>query len=173
MDIEARYQQIIEQIAQGHRALVRFDSKELEQLVELLEQNPSRQVLCLVEHSAGLHPPFEMGLLKFLTTSNDTELLIFALNCARRHIIQSRQQRGIRLSYEFLESLKHLLHSRSPELVEWTLRTIEECSNQGVYFLREFDKLKPPPWKWFNRHHRATRELIELLERRWKKFEKS
>jgi hypothetical protein len=100
-------------------------------------------------------------------------LIVFTLNCSRKHIIGARFQKGHRLSFEYLEALKKHLHSKSPEVQEWTLRTIEECGNQGVYFLREFDKIKPPPWKWFNSHQRAVREIIALLERRWSHFEKS
>jgi hypothetical protein len=99
-------------------------------------------------------------------------LIVFAMNCARKHIIDARFQRGQRLDYEFLELLKKLLFHSNPEVVEWTLRLIESCGNQGVYFLKEFDKIKPPPWKWFNAHQRAVREIITLLERRWSPFEK-
>lgn len=173
MDIEQRYQEIMQEIEQGHRGLVRFSPTELEFLREALDESlnsPSQnteKILCLIEHSAGLYAPFEEVLLRALNLDLSENLTVFAINCARRHIVQSRQQRGQRLHYEFLESLKKLLYSRSPEVVEWTLRTIEECGNQGVYFLRDFDKIKPPPWKWFNQHQRAVRELIALLERRW------
>jgi len=80
---------------------------------------------------------------------------------------EARFQKGLRLEFEFLETLKPLLRHRDPEVVEWTLRLIEGCGPQGIYFLREFDTIKPPPWKWFNSHQRAVREIIALLERRW------
>lgn len=179
MDIELRYQKIMQQLSLGHRGLERFNSMELEFLESELEQallecDQSRleKVLCLIEHSSSNNPKFEKSLLTALNSDLPDHLIVFSLNAARKHIIQARFQRGLRLEFDFLESLKKLLHSSSPEIVEWTLRTIEECSNQGVYFLREFDKIKPPPWKWFNAHQRAVREIITLLERRWSRFEK-
>lgn len=175
MNIQKTYEEILLSIQQGGRGLKRYSSQELEELNELLKRPGYEidKVLCLVEHSANLYPDFEPQLLKLLSTELPGSSTIFALNCARKHIIQSRFQRGVRLTYEFLELLKKLLHSKNPEIVEWTLRTIEECGAQGVYFRQEFDKIKPPPWKWFNAHQRAVREIIALLERRWSPIERS
>lgn len=179
MDIEAYYQQILTQLNQGSRALMRFSADERDELTRMLEQTLSgndeltlEKILCLVDHSASDHPAWEPHLLRAMSLPLPPKLMVFTLNCARKHIIQARMKRGNRLSFEFLEALKKLLFSPSPEVVEWTLRTIEECGSQGVYFLREFDKIKPPPWKWFNAHQRAVREIIAMLERRWSRFEK-
>ena len=176
MNIDQHYVQVMKEIELGHRALVRFSSDELDILNEKLNDSQDQElekVLCLVEHSAALFQKFEEHLIKILQGNHSTRIKIFALNSARKHIILARFQKGQRLHFEFLEVLKNLLKDKSPELVEWTLRTIEECGNQGVYFLREFDKIKPPPWKWFNPHQRAVREIITLLERRWSRFERS
>lgn len=177
MNLEATYQKILKELEQGHRALQRFSKEEIEELEHLLEKNlPAgkdlEKILCLIEHTATPQLSLEPILLKALGQVLSPPQMVFTLNCARKHIIQARQTRGQRLSFEFLEALKKLLYSHSPEVVEWTLRSIEECGSQGVYFLREFDKIKPPPWKWFNEHQRAVREIIALLERRWGQFEK-
>lgn len=177
MNIEAIYQKVLSELKEGHRALQRFTKAEMEELESLLEKNlPAgndlEKIFCLIEHAATPQLSLEPILLKALEQKLSSPQLVFALNCARKHIIQARQARGMRLSFEFLEVLKKLLYSDSPEVVEWTLRSIEECGSQGVYFLREFDKIKPPPWKWFNEHQRAVREIIALLERRWGQFEK-
>jgi hypothetical protein len=175
MNIQERYTYVMKEIELGHRALIRLSAEELEELNQALtlpEEN-LEEVLCLVEHSASLYQNFEDHLIKILQGSHSPRIKIFALNSARKHIILARFQKGLRLHFDFLEVLKTLLHAPSPEVVEWTLRTIEECGNQGVYFLKEFDKIKPPPWKWFNPHQRAVREIITLLERRWSRFERS
>lgn len=175
MNIQERYLQVIGEVEKGHRALVRFTPDELEHLHAKIKK-PSddlKEVLCLIDHSATLHLAFEPELIRLLNSELAAPMLVFTLDCSRKHIIQARGQRGQRLGFEFLEALKKLLYSSSPEVVEWTLRTIEECGGQGVYFLRDLDKIKPPPWKWFNQHQRAVREIIELLERRWRPLEKS
>jgi hypothetical protein len=175
MDIEGHYQQVLTELTKGHRALIRFSRAELQTLEDELRSNLDKtpqqleKILCLIEHSAALHSNFASPLLELFKTDHPPHILVFALNCARKHIIQACGQKGQRLSFDFLETLKRLLHHSHPEVVEWTLRTIEECGSQSVYFLQEFDKIKPPPWKWFNAHQRAVREIIELLERRWGK----
>ncbi len=179
MNLHERYQAIMIGIEQGHRGLTRFSSEENEEINSLLQKTREEKnlqdlekVLCLIDHSMMPHQGFEKELLSVLNSDLPDHLIIFALNAARKHIIQARFNKGNRLEYDFLETMKRLLHSKNPEVVEWTLRTIEECGGQGVYFLREFDKIRPGPWKWFNAHQRAVRELITLLERRWRRFEK-
>lgn len=179
MDIEGHYQKIIADLERGSRALIRFSKDETEELTQIFEETVSgdnfealEKVLCLVDHNAVDHAPWEAPILKALDKNLPPRLMVFALNCARKHIIQARFKRGRRLEFNFLGSLKKLLTSPSPEVVEWTLRTIEECGNQGVFFLQDFAKIKPPPWKWFNPHQRSIREIITMLERRWSRFEK-
>lgn len=179
MNIEELYQKIIKEIEQGHRGLTKYSNEELDELERLLKSNlmerkfgELEKVLCLVEHSTHFHNKFEPAILEILNSDVPNALIIFALNCARKHIVEARFAKGNRLEYPFLETLKKLLFSKNPEVVEWTLRLIEGTGNQGIYFLREFDKIKPAPWKWFNAHQRAVREIITLLERRWSPLER-
>jgi hypothetical protein len=173
MNLEETYQTILKELDQGHRGLVKITEKDAEELNELLlQQKNLNEVLCIIEHSSHPQPKFERNILNLLNSNLADETLIFALNCARRHIVEARFQRGQRLEFSFLETLKKLIYHKNPEVVEWTLRLIEGCGNQGIYFLKEFDNIKPPPWKWFNPHQRAVREIIALLERRWTPFEK-
>lgn len=179
MNVEERYQKIMQELERGGRGLERYSHDEMEflekELPRALDTGEGRyleKILCLIDHSSANNPHFEKSLIRALNSALPDAILVFALNASRKHVVAARLQRGLRLEYDFLEALKKLLYSRSPEVVEWTLRTIEECSNQGVYFLREFDNIKPPPWKWFNAHQRAVREIIAMLERRWSRFEK-
>ncbi len=179
MDLESRYAKIIAELDQGHRGLERFTDEEVTELrrllqVSLAEKNWSslEKSLCLIDHSASNIPELEEDLIALLNSDLPTHIKVFTLDASRKHIINSRIQRGQRLTFEFLEALKKNLYAKSPEVVEWTLRTIEESGNQGVYFLREFDKIRPAPWKWFNAHQRAVVELITMLERRWRRFER-
>lgn len=173
IDLDSHYQHILSELEKGHRGLVQFSPEELEELSQLLKsEDTSREsivkTLCLVEFSAKMHLPFEESLIAFLNRTNDGELLIHGLNASRKHIIEARFHRGSRLEFDFLETLKKLLYHSDPEIVEWTLRTIEACGPQGIYFQREFANIKPPVWKLFNSHQRAILEIMTLLERRWK-----
>lgn len=174
MEIDRAYLHVLAEIEKGHRGLVRFTADELEVLEQELRGRDLprlEKVLCLIDHSAVPHLGFEAELIALLKAELPAQLKVFVLNCVRKHVLQARGQKGQRLTFDFLEALKALLFAKDPMVVEWTLRTIEECGSQGVYFLREFDKIKPAPWKWFNEHQRAVREIIAMLERRWSQFE--
>lgn len=174
MDIQTTYKKILSEIEQGHRGLVKINSDDFKQLNEKLSlKEELEEVLCIIEHAMTPDLRFEKNLLDILNSPVADNLIIFALNSARKHIVEARFARGKRLEFDFLETLRKLLFHSNPEVVEWTLRLIEGCGNQGIYFLKEFDKIKPAPWKWFNVHQRAVREIITLLERRWSPFEKS
>lgn len=178
MNIDETYSKILSEIELGHRGFVKLSSDDMDELNSLLDSSLTdhttlEKVLCIVEHTASLNTKFEKNILKILNSPLPDLLIIFGLNCARKHIVEARFQKGQRLDFEFLETLKKLLYHKSPEVVEWTLRLIEGSGNQGIYFLKEFDKIKPAPWKWFNAHNRAVREIIALLERRWSPGEKS
>lgn len=173
LDLDSHYQNILSELKKGHRGLVRFNSEEIQELNTLIcdptiSNEKLTKVLCLVEFSAALHGEFEAGLINLLENSKDTGIIIHALNSSQKHIIEARFQKGNRLEFNFLETLKKLLYHSNPEVVEWVLRLIEACGSQGVYFLREFDKIKPSPWKLFNAHNRAILEIITLLQRRWR-----
>ena len=179
MKMDQVYQNIQSQLLQGGRAMVRFSGSELEEITQAIpeilsrkDQKDIKELLCIMEHSAMDYPKWESYILQMFKENLTSENLIYLLNCARKHIIQARFKRGNRLEFEFLQVLEQLLTNKDPEIVEWTLRTIEECGNQGIYFLKYLDKIKPAPWKWFNPHQRAVREIIALLESRWSQFEK-
>lgn len=171
MKIEEVYQSIMEDLKAGGRGLRRWETHELKHLAQALAASKDAQqlekLLCIIEHSASFYPGFETPLLEILTSQREAKLLVFALNAARKHILAWAQQQGRRLEYPFLQTLKTLLYHRDPEVVEWTLRTIEEMGSQGIIFKKEFAHIKPPPWKWFNQHQRSVREIIAMLEHRW------
>lgn len=173
--------EIKSKLLQGGRGLTKFSEEDLDLLEHELERFSVGQqdwgyladILFLLDHSTITDRRFEPGLISILKRHElDKDILIFALNASRKHIITARFKSGTRLDYTFLEPMQRLLYHPEPEVVEWVLRTIEECGNQGVYFLKDLDKIKPSPFKLFNKHYRAVREIIALLERRWRAFEK-
>ncbi len=170
MEINTIYKDILEDLKLGGRALRRFNTQELKELEGILATSQGEElqkVLCIIEHSMSFHPAFEPLLLKILNAETDSEILVFALNASRKHILSSYQQQGKRVEFSFLEALQKLLYSKSPEVVEWTLRTIEEMGSQGIFFKKDLNNIKPAPWKWFNEHQRSVREIIAMLEHRW------
>ena len=120
----------------------------------------------------------------------------FIIECLRSLLREGIPFRAYKLDiksfYESIDATKILQKLRSNEGFSgqsaFSLRSFfQELNSQGIqglprglglsatlaeYFLKEFDKIKPAPWKWFNPHQRAVREIIAMLERRWGQFEK-
>jgi hypothetical protein len=179
-DFRSKAEEIRQKLLSGGRGITKFSEEELELLEFELDRFSVGQqdwgylkdILFLLDHSMNSDRRFEKGLLTLLKRHElESDILIFALNSSRKHIMTARFKDGHRLDFSFLEALQKLLYHPNPEVVEWVLRTIEECGTQGVYFLKELDKIKPSPFKLFNKHYRAIREIIAMLERRWRPFE--
>lgn len=190
-EINSIYKEILKKLDQGSRGLTLLQPHQKKMIFLFLDDflchdfsqphgknGPTRtkewyhdnltKVLCLIEHSAKPLERLEPQLIQLLNaTELSVEIIIFTLNCSRKHIVDARMQQGKRLDFSFLESLKKLLFHPHPEVVEWTLRLIEGCGHQGIYFSKDLQLIKPPLWKWFNPHWRAVREIIALLQHRW------
>jgi hypothetical protein len=179
MDISRRHQEIIEALERGDRYQKPLLPDESELVKNKLQQAKNLvpeeldQVLCIAVNTATFIPNIQSELNTILREIKNNSTLVYALNCSRKQIIAAQFRQGRRLSAEFLESLMGLLDHKDPEIVEWTLRTIEECGSQAIYFRAKLKIIRPSIFKLFNRHQRAILEIIEYLERRWSGHEKA
>lgn len=172
MDLNARFEEIISTLSKGHRYLKPLDENQREFLVKQLdaksEQEELKKTFCIIENTCDHCAEFETPLIHLLKEIEHKELLIHALNGARRHIITRRQKEGKRLEGNFLVALEKLLEHSDPEVLEWTLRTIDECGGQGIYFKSKLQKVLPSLFSiFFNKHKKNTHEIMTMLEKRW------
>lgn len=171
MDIKERYTEVVKALTNDGRALQRFTPEEIDELSQALLQSTddqTEQVLCLITHAAYPHSEFEKPLLLFLNRGDVTaQNLIYGLNAARKHIIQARFKFGDRLELSFLELLRKLLQHSDEEVVEWCLRTIEECGNQSILLAQDVMKRRPSVFSLWRSQSRTILELVTLLQRRW------
>jgi len=174
LDLKKIHSEILAAHQAGGRGLWRFTPIEVDGL-KLALQNPGEQHLAImvVAHSSHSERELEATLQSLMAAKLSTEDLVWLLNAVRRHIIQGRFKEGERLTHEFLEALKALLHHPDGQVVEWALRTVEECGAQGIVFRPELAKIKPSLWFLWRAQSRTILELVTYLERRWSVREKS
>ena len=174
LDLSRVHADILAAHQSGGRGLRRFTPPEVHDLLAAL-QNPATRstAIMVVAHSSHSERDLEAVLLNLMSTDLSTEDLVWLLNAARRHIVQGRFKEGERLTHEFLEALRALLHHRDGQVVEWALRTVEECGAQGIVFRGELAKIRPRPWSLWRAQSRTILELVTYLERRWSAREKS
>jgi hypothetical protein len=173
LDLQKIHTDILAAHESGGRGLRRFNASEVQELLAALQTPATRSTaIMVVAHSSHSERDLEAILQSLMGADLSTEDLVWLLNAARRHIIQGRFKEGERLTHEFLEALKALLHHRDGQVVEWTLRTVEECGAQGIVFRGELAKIRPRPWSLWRAQSRTILELVTYLERRWSAREK-
>lgn len=170
MDIENLYQKVIEDLVKGKRPHLELSTEQIDLIKTELQNRSSKKelepILCILDNSRTLSYEFYPGLLNILKNSKDSELLVMCLGASRKHIIECRHKDGHRMEIDFLNTLKDLLKFDHYEVKEWTLRLIESLGSQSIFLKDDVLSIKPK-LTIFNEHKKMTKELIELLEKRW------
>lgn len=167
-DLTALYQDIRERAARGERALFKLTPELFAPLKAALNESSQRgRALFILAHASHSERELEETLIKIETKTLTSEEAVWLLNCYRKHIIHARFKDGDRLTHEFLEKIREWLFHDDKAVVEWVLRTIDECSSQGIVFRPELAKIKPSIWSLWRAESRTILELITYLERKW------
>ncbi len=185
MDINQKYQEIINALKEGKRSLTSIKEPEFKELFIKLgeafqrieDENSSNlnddlqsieRILCILEHSRNFSPIFEGLLCRLLkSTKLPNQLKIYALGASQGFIIQRRNFLGESLPGFYLETLELLLDSDDPELYEWNLRIIDETGNQGKKLAEKILKTRPRFLKMLNKHNRNSHDIIQMLIEKW------
>lgn len=175
MDIEKVYKEIISELKRGGRGLKKFAQEDfvelrnsLAQAIKTKDEEKIQQILCLLENSTSSSGEFRDCLLQILKSEEfSADLKIYALGASVKHVIQFSRLSGDKISYEYKQALKGLLKEKNPELVEWCLRTIDEMGNQALTLKEDIIESRPTILATFNRHKRASREIIDMILKKW------
>ena len=174
MELSVVYSNIIEDLRAGKRALIKLSPEQKLGLTRLwkagLNRDDLHKVLCILDHSVDCCLDFSPFLCSELKKEIDSETLIFLLGAAQKHVIEAAAKDGFPPSGEFMSAVKNLLnspHVKDPETFEWLLRTIEQTGMKSIFFKNDILKNKPGLGSLINSHKKASKEIIELLERRW------
>ncbi|MBY0413983.1 MAG: hypothetical protein K2Q18_07450 [Bdellovibrionales bacterium] len=176
------YQETIEKLKQGVRPQVKLTPELLLEIkaewekaiangVTQASQNETiKKILCILDNSQNTTSELNDLFIRTLKQVKDNEMLIYLLSASQKHVIADGLKSGIMISAEFFEILKGLLQSKNPEVKEWTLRTIESMGPLSMRFKQEVLNAKPGIMKLFNKHQKASAELINFLENEWKRM---
>ena len=175
MIIERTFKDIQDKLKANHRAFVQGSDELKAEIINFLDQgNYDReklaQIMCILERLQNPETrDFEAKLFKLLkdkTLGNDQ--IIFVLNAIRNISINARQRTGERLPLEFFEALRPLFKTKSMEVMEWLLRTLEETGSQSVILKGEVENIRLKFWNIFSSHGRNVGGLINFLQNKWR-----
>lgn len=172
MNVNERYQDIIEKLKRGERPLVKLTNEELMTLKEhwqnaLAHHNLSEihKVLCILDNTQSFSSIFDELIIKTLAPKTNDETLIFTLSVATKHIQTYRMRAGDPVPGEFIDALGTLLAHKNPEVLEWTLRTIAELGRQARKLRPLILEHRPGFSAIFNVHKRHAQEIVDLILR--------
>lgn len=129
-----------------------------------------KKILCILDNTQNMTAEFNELFINTLTKIKNQELIIYTLAASQKHVISESLRSGNMISQQYFEQLKSLLQTKNPEVLEWTLRTIESMGPLSMRLKQEVRKAKPGFMKLFSQHQKSAAQIIDLLESQWKRM---
>lgn len=177
LDVEQFFQHIINELKRGNRPRLKLSPEQFTTYKDywssaLLEEPSQRKkklipLLGILDQAINSHPDIAALFIKTIKEEQDPELLVYLLSGAAKHIIEDSHKKGDRVSFDFLQVLEGTLQHKDGEVLEWTLRCIEQLGSQSIFFKKQVLARKPGFLQSFNKHNKTARELTAYLEKRW------
>lgn len=173
--IDETYQETLGKLKNGIRPLILLNQEQIEICLQtwtkLLEEEAPEEsffpLLCVLDHAKSGSIKFTNPIKKTFESRIEETLLLHTLSASHKVIIEECQRKGERIPGDFILSLKGPLDHSSAEVVEWTLRTIEALGHQSILLKEEVMKRRPGFSSLFNKHKKASQQLIDYLIDRW------
>lgn len=181
ISLENLFQEVIQKLKKDERPRVMLTPEIIKKIkaewVEILNESKidkSRlhQILCILDNTHNLSTEFQELIIKTLAKVKDSETTIYTLAAAKKHIIEENLKNGVMIPQELMNQLKELLKSSNPEVLEWSLRTIDSLGPLGLRLQEEIKKNRPGIGAFFNKHKKNSLEIIDHLERQWNEFKR-
>ncbi|MBC7428388.1 MAG: hypothetical protein H7336_07235 [Bacteriovorax sp.] len=171
------YQEIIEKLKNDQRPKIVLTTElmaelraEWESALSATNLDSIKKILCILDNTQTTTSELNELFFKTLKQIKDQEILVYTLAASQKHVIADSFKTGHMISYEYFEILKNLLLDKNPEVKEWALRTIENLGPLSMRFQKEVLAAKPGLIKLFNQHQKASAQIIEYLEKEWKRM---
>ena len=171
MNIDKKYDEIVETLEKDERYLNKLAPDQLKWLADKLNNNLGTgeldKILCVVINTQTNSDQLATGLIKQFTFDHNPDSLIFLLNATRKHVITALAKKGKRPGMDYINILSTLLKHKNHEVVEWSLRTIDELGGQGIILKKDIESIKTSIFSLGNRHKRSITGLRTMLLRKW------
>lgn len=174
MDIDKEFSAVIEKLKNNERPLLKYTQEQFEEInsiwTELLKDSNTDELIkvyCVLDNTQNYSNIFEKNIYDVFNSSLSDQIFIYNLSASSKHIINYYHKKGERVPFTLLEELKKLLTHKNPEVLEWTLRTIEQLGSQAIFLKDDIINNKPGMLSLFDKHKKASKQIIEMLEKRW------
>jgi len=139
-------------------------------LKDTVDHQTILEILCILDNTQNTSNAFnDLFLITFEKCTNE-DLLIHTLAASQKHLVAESLKSGVMPPQAYFDCLKTLLKNKKPEVIEWTLRTIESMGPLSLRLKLEVRAAKPGISKFFNSHQKSASQIIELLEKQWERM---
>lgn len=174
-ELQNLYSETLTKLKKGERPLYNLDEEAINFCVkywsELNEKNAPQSdylpLLCILDHAKKGSLNFVEPITWVLKNRDEADLLVYTLSAAHKVILEECERLGERTPFAFIDSLKGVLGHKNPEVLEWTLRTIEALGHQSIILKEDVIRARPGMLAFLNEHKKNSRDLIDYLIRRW------
>lgn len=184
MKTQELYQETLAKLKKGERPLIKLGPELIADLREAWSEAVSpdreinetvlRQILCILDNtqnaSREFNEHFFVTLEKLRSHAKYDELLIYTLAASQKHVVGEALKSGVMIPVVYFDLLKKILDTKNPEVLEWTLRTIESMGPLSLRLQKEVRTLKPSILKLFNEHQKAAFQIVDFLEKEWQRM---
>jgi Fe-S-cluster formation regulator IscX/YfhJ len=177
--LEVLYEQTILKLKNNERPLIRLTPELIKDLKaewnkaidpENVDSVALKKILCILDNTQNMTSELNEQFIKTLKKVKDQDLLIYTLAASQKHVINESLRTGNMISQEYLEKLKELLKNKNPEVVEWTLRTIETMGPLSLRFMNDVKNINLGFFKFLNKHNKSSEQIISLMKLQWEKM---
>lgn len=181
MILEKLYQETIEKLKRDERPLIKLTEELIAELKSewqkaisgvnnngILDEEKLKKIMCILDNTQNMSAQFNELFFTTLAKLKEGDLLIYTLAASQKHVVEEALKTGVMIPGIYFDQLKKLLESKNPEVLEWTLRTIETMGPLSMRFKNEVKNIRPSFLKMFNQHQKSALQIVELLEKQWK-----
>ncbi|MDO9181749.1 MAG: hypothetical protein Q7U04_05045 [Bacteriovorax sp.] len=179
MNYQELYNQIIEKLKKHERPLIKLTPELVAELKSewhkalmsaKTDDTVIKKILCILDNTQNMTSELNEEFIATFEKIKDQDLLIYTLAASQKHVIGESLRSGTMISAVYFEKLKELLKNNNPEVVEWTLRTIETMGPLSLRLVKDVRAIKPGIFKFLNQHQKSSSQIIELMEKQWEKM---
>jgi hypothetical protein len=178
MDYNQHYLSLIETIKSGARAWTNLDERENEGLQQTYETllashqfSELDKILCLLDHARTPLAGWEKILVNTLRNEQaPSDTLVYTMSVCGKHVIDYRGRQSERQDMAFLEALATLLSHKNLEVIEWSLRTLEQCGPQTMMVKEQIISKRPGLSRLFSQRKKHIQGIIDVIESYWPKI---
>ncbi|PIP89494.1 MAG: hypothetical protein COW01_03280 [Bdellovibrionales bacterium CG12_big_fil_rev_8_21_14_0_65_38_15] len=135
--------------------------------LETQDNQRINSIMCVLDYTRHTYDLFDDHFYQTLESTLSHTTLVFTLGASWKHMLGRWSRSGDRITMRYIEILRTFLNSKNHELVEWSLRTIDQIGPQGRLLQKEIAQNKMKLKSLINPRAKAITQLVEMFEKRW------